>query len=35
VGEIADWVGHPAATIQAMRDSIEELKRQGEAQIED
>jgi rifampin ADP-ribosylating transferase len=35
VGEITDWVGHPAATLQAMRDSIEELKQQGEAQIED
>jgi rifampin ADP-ribosylating transferase len=34
-GEITDWVGHPAATLRAMRDSIEELKQQGEAQIED
>jgi rifampin ADP-ribosylating transferase len=35
VGELDDWVGHPAATLQAMRDGIEALKRQGEAQIED
>jgi rifampin ADP-ribosylating transferase len=35
VGEWADWVGHPPATLQAMRDGIEALKRQGEAQIDD
>jgi rifampin ADP-ribosylating transferase len=34
-GEIADWVGHPPVTLQAMRDGIEALKQQGEAQIED
>ena len=35
VGEITDWVGHPAATLQAMRDSIEALRRQGAAHIDD
>lgn len=35
VGELADWVGHPAARQQAMRDGIEALKRRGAAHIED
>jgi rifampin ADP-ribosylating transferase len=35
VGELADWVGHPATTVQAMRDGIEAWKRQGAAHIED
>lgn len=35
VGELADWIGHPEATLQAMRDGIEALKRHGDAQIED
>jgi rifampin ADP-ribosylating transferase len=35
VGELADWVGHPAAKLQAMRDGIEALKQRGAAEIED
>lgn len=35
VGELTDWVGHPAAQLQAMRDSIEALRRRGAAHIED
>ena len=35
VGELADWIGHPTATLQAMRDGIEALKRRGAAQIDD
>jgi rifampin ADP-ribosylating transferase len=35
VGELADWVGNPTERLQAMRDSIEALKRPGAAQIED
>jgi rifampin ADP-ribosylating transferase len=35
VGELTDWVGHPTATLQAMRDGIEALKRRGEAHIDD
>lgn len=35
VGELADWVGHTQATLQAMRDGLEALKRQGAARIED
>ena len=35
VGELEDWVGHPLAKLQAMRDGIEALKRRGEAHIED
>ena len=29
VGEVADWEGHTPEEIRAMRDSIEELSRQG------
>ena len=29
VGEIDDWVGHPPEQIQAMRDHLADLKRQG------
>ncbi len=35
VGELADWVGHSVAQLQAMRDGIESLKRQAAAHIED
>ena len=35
VGELVDWVGHPAAKLQAMRDGIEALKQRGAAHIED
>ena len=29
VGEITDWVGHPAEQIQAMRDGLADLRRRG------
>ncbi|SOD92732.1 NAD(+)--rifampin ADP-ribosyltransferase [Caenispirillum bisanense] len=29
VGEVAEWQGHPPERVQAMKDHIEELKRQG------
>jgi rifampin ADP-ribosylating transferase len=35
VGELTGWVGHPPATLQAMRDGIDALTRRGEAQIDD
>jgi rifampin ADP-ribosylating transferase len=35
VGELADWVGHSAEKLQAMREGLDALKRQGSAQIED
>jgi rifampin ADP-ribosylating transferase len=35
VGELTDWVGHSDATLQAMRDGIEALKRDGAATIDD
>ena len=35
VGELVDWVGHPPEQLQAMRDGLDALKRQGRAQIED
>ncbi len=35
VGELTEWVGHPAERLQAMRDGIEALKRAGAARIED
>ena len=35
VGELVDWVGHSAEQLQAMRDGLESLKRQGAARIED
>ncbi|MGZ8769082.1 NAD(+)--rifampin ADP-ribosyltransferase [Aeromicrobium sp.] len=35
VGELVDWVGHPREKMQAMRQGINALKRQGAAQIED
>ena len=35
VGELTHWVGHPAAQLQAMRDGLEALQRQGPAHIED
>ena len=34
-GELVDWVGHSAEKMQAMRDGLDALKRQGAAQIED
>jgi rifampin ADP-ribosylating transferase len=35
VGELVDWVGHSPEKLQAMRDGLEALKREGAAQIED
>jgi rifampin ADP-ribosylating transferase len=35
VRELADWVGHSPEKLQAMRDGLAELKRQGAAHIED
>ncbi|HEY2880029.1 NAD(+)--rifampin ADP-ribosyltransferase [Nocardioides sp.] len=35
VGELADWVGHSPEKLQAMRDGLHALKRQGAARIED
>ena len=29
VGELTDWVGHPPEQIQAMRDSLADLRRRG------
>src|SRR6478735_3087091 len=34
-GELVDWVGHSPEKLQAMRDGLEALKRQGAAEIED
>jgi rifampin ADP-ribosylating transferase len=35
VSELVGWVGHSPETLQAMRDGLDALKRQGSAQIED
>jgi rifampin ADP-ribosylating transferase len=35
VGKLDDWVGHSPEKLQAMRDRLNALKRQGAAQIED
>lgn len=35
VGELDDWVGHPAEQLQAMRDGLVTLEANGEARIED
>src|SRR5512144_78140 len=35
VGELVDWGGHSPEKLQAMRDGLDTLKRQGAAQIED
>ena len=35
VGELTDWAGHSPAQLQAMRDGLAELKRQGKAVIYD
>jgi rifampin ADP-ribosylating transferase len=35
VGELVDWVGHSREKMQAMRQGLDALKRQGAAQIED
>jgi rifampin ADP-ribosylating transferase len=35
VGEVVEWVGHSAEKLQAMRDGLEAMKRDGAAVIED
>jgi rifampin ADP-ribosylating transferase len=35
VGELVDWAGHTPERLQAMRDGINSLKREGAAKIED
>jgi rifampin ADP-ribosylating transferase len=35
IGEVEDWVGHPAEQVQAMRDHVAELDRLGTAEIDD
>ena len=35
IGEVADWVGHTAEQLQAMRDGLARLKEQGAAVIHD
>jgi len=35
VGELVDWVGHSPEKLQAMRDGLDALKRQGSAEIDD
>ncbi|HET7737143.1 MAG TPA: NAD(+)--rifampin ADP-ribosyltransferase [Tepidiformaceae bacterium] len=35
VGEVEAWEGHPPEVLQGMRDSLDELQRQGLATIED
>jgi rifampin ADP-ribosylating transferase len=35
VGELVDWVGHSPEKLQAMREGLEALRRQGAAQIQD
>jgi rifampin ADP-ribosylating transferase len=35
VGEIVDWIGHAPEQLQAMRDGLAELRRQGQAVIYD
>jgi rifampin ADP-ribosylating transferase len=35
VGELTDWMGHSPEAVQAMRDGLDALKRQGRAHIED
>src|SRR5262245_18366656 len=34
VGELVDWVGHPSDKLQAMRDGLAALTREGAARIE-
>jgi len=35
VGELVDWVGHSPEKLEAMRGALDELQRNGAAQIED
>ena len=35
VGEVVDWVGHPPEKLEAMRQGLAAMQREGTAQIED
>ena len=35
VGELVDWIGHSPEKLEAMRGALDELQRNGSAQIED
>jgi rifampin ADP-ribosylating transferase len=35
IGELHDWTGHPPEQVQAMRDHLDALERQGLADIDD
>ncbi len=35
VGELVDWAGHPPEAVQAIREGLASLQRQGAAQIDD
>ena len=35
VGEVADWVGHAPERLQAMRDGLDAMRREGTARIDD
>lgn len=35
VGELVDWVGHSPEKVRAMRDGLDALKQEGDAQIDD
>ena len=35
VGEVTDWIGHPAEQVQAMKDRLVEMRRKGVAVIDD
>ena len=35
VGELVDWIGHSPEKLQAMRDGLAGLQREGKAQIDD
>ena len=35
VGELTEWVGHPATRLRAMRDGIEALQQRGAAHIDE
>ncbi len=35
IGEITEWIGHPAEQLQAMKETLERFKQQGVEAIED
>lgn len=35
VGELTDWIGHPPDILQAMREGLASLQREGGAQVDD